>query len=135
MPTDADKQAFSNRLRLALRRAEQEVSGPTELALQFNLRYRSGTPVTAQTTHKWLSGRAIPTSDKIAVLAEWLQVTEHWLHHGPPPATKGQEPRKAEKVGPELLALAHKIQTLTPHRRYLIEELVEQLRQEAQLGG
>lgn len=131
MPTDADKQAFSNRLRLALHRAERGVSGPTELALQFNLRYRSGTPVTAQTAHKWLSGRAIPNPDKIAVLAEWLQVTEHWLHHGPPPAVKVKEARKkTDTVGPEALALAHKIQGLSPHRRYLIEELIEQLYQE-----
>ena len=135
MPSDADKQAFSNRLQLALRRAERQVSGPTELALQFNLRYRAGAPVTAQTTHKWLSGRAIPTSDKIAVLAEWLQVTEHWLHHGPPPVAKGKEPRKNDKAGPEAVALAHKIQGLAPHRRYLIEELVAQLQEDDSVDG
>ncbi|WP_082079468.1 hypothetical protein [Cupriavidus basilensis] len=130
MLTDADKQAFSDRLRLALRRAGEDVSSPTDLALQFNLRYRSGSPVSTQTTHKWLSGRSIPTRDKLAVLAEWLKVTEHWLQYGPPPAAQGRENRKAEKLGPDALALAQKIQSLAPHRRYLVEELVEQLRQD-----
>ena len=130
MPTDAEKQAFSDRLRLALRRADEAVAGPTELALQFNLRHRTGTPISAQTAHKWLSGRAVPTRDKIATLAEWLHVTEHWLHHGPPPAVRPAPNKRGEKVAPEALALALKIQDLTAHRRYLVEELVDQLRQE-----
>ncbi|MCT7310084.1 transcriptional regulator [Ralstonia sp. CHL-2022] len=130
MPTDAEKRAFSDRLRLALRRADEPIPGPTELALQFNLRHRTGTPISAQTAHKWLSGRAIPTPDKIATLAEWLHVTEHWLHHGPPPTTRPAPNKRSEKVAPEALALAIKIQELTAHRRYLVEELVEQLRQD-----
>jgi len=133
MPTKEEKAAFAARLELALRRSPEPVQGATELALRFNLRHR-GNAVSAQTAHKWLTGRAIPTGDKLATLAAWLNVSEHWLHYGPPPVTlKTGEHRPAygapttETMPPETLVLALKIQSLPPHRRYLIEELVEQL--------
>jgi transcriptional regulator with XRE-family HTH domain len=145
MPTNEEKAAFAQRLKLALRRSPEPVHGPTELALRFNLRYQ-GNAVSAQTTHKWLSGRAIPTHDKLTTLAEWLGVNEHWLHYGPPTKqtlTAGEQratyrtpkgatstARGAGKPTPETVALAEKIQTLSPHRRYLVEELVTQLAQE-----
>ena len=137
MPTQEEKAAFSRRLALALRRSPNPVQGATELALRFNLRH-PGTAISPQTAHKWLTGRAIPTSDKLATLAAWLNVNEHWLHYGPPPARAMQAaqarqpyaatPKPAE-LAAETLALATKIQTLSPHRRYLVEELVEQLLQ------
>jgi transcriptional regulator with XRE-family HTH domain len=141
MPTLEEKAAFSKRLELALRRSTDPVQGATELALRFNLRHQ-GNAVSAQTAHKWLTGRAIPTSDKLATLAEWLNVNEHWLHYGPAPGTDlhvGQQRQpygappssrpttSAHKPSPETLNLAAKIQGLSPHRRYLVEELVDQL--------
>ncbi|HVL74538.1 MAG TPA: transcriptional regulator [Noviherbaspirillum sp.] len=136
MPTLEEKAAFARRLQLALRRSPEPVQGATELALRFNLRH-GGSAISPQTAHKWLSGRAIPSDDKLATLAAWLNVNPHWLHYGPPPATvlqareQGQPYEVAEPaVSQEALALARKIQLLGPHRRYLIEELVEQLLQE-----
>jgi hypothetical protein len=145
MPTNEEKAAFSQRLKLALKRSPEPVRGATELALRFNLRYR-GNAVTAQTTHKWLTGRAIPTKDKLATLSEWLDVSEHWLHYGPPGRellrisdeaavyqtfkpgkSRAAEPKRANPPSPEALALAARIQALSPHRRYLVEELVTQL--------
>jgi transcriptional regulator with XRE-family HTH domain len=73
MPTYAEKASFSKRLELALRRSQGTDVGATELALRFNLCH-TGTGVSAQTAHKWLSGRAIPASDKLATLATWLNV-------------------------------------------------------------
>jgi transcriptional regulator with XRE-family HTH domain len=143
MPTIEEKAAFSKRLMLALRRSPEQVRGATELALRFNLRYQ-GNAVSVQTAHKWLSGRAIPARDKLATLSEWLQVSEHWLHYGPPRdkylnasdelAVYETSPVKATAKGatkpsPDALALAAKIQSLPPHRRYLVEELVAQLLQ------
>lgn len=141
MPTPEEKAAFSKRLEFALRRSADPVQGATELALRFNLRHK-GNAVSAQTAHKWLTGRAIPTSDKLATLAEWLNVSEHWLHYGPAPSTDlhvGQQRQPygaspstrpatpVNKTSPEILGLAAKIQGLSPHRRYLVEELVDQL--------
>ncbi|HEY4541284.1 MAG TPA: transcriptional regulator [Noviherbaspirillum sp.] len=138
MPTQEEKTAFSRRLALALRRSGEPVTGPTDLALRFNLRYR-GAAISAQTAHKWLSGRTIPTADKLATLAEWLNVSVHWLHYGPPPMADGVEqavvpyvassPAAAgdDKPSQAALTLARKIQSLAPAQRYLVEELVEQL--------
>ncbi len=143
MPTHDEKSAFAQRLALALRRNPEPVHGATELALRFNLRHR-GAAISPQTAHKWLSGRAIPTADKIATLAEWLRVSPHWLHYGPPPASEhdgvpgaaqSRDPYAAAPAtglapSPESLALAARIELLPPHRRYLVEELVAQLLQD-----
>jgi|ERR1700731_3377925 transcriptional regulator with XRE-family HTH domain len=133
MPTDLEKAAFAQRLRFALNRGPDSVKGATELALRFNLRHRSGAPVSPQTAHKWLSGRSIPTSDKIDTLAVWLNVSAHWLHYGPEPAQLNEKREKEAKrkghqypVSTETLTLAEKIQSLAPHQRYLVEELVTQ---------
>ncbi|MGB7192466.1 MAG: transcriptional regulator [Collimonas pratensis] len=134
MPTDTEKAAFTKRLEFALRRSPESVQGATELALRFNLRHE-GNAISPQTAHKWLTGRAIPTNDKLATIAKWLSVDQHWLHYGPAPSKSTAEIRDAaakgaKKVSPELINLAVKIQELPPHRRYLVEELVEQLQQE-----
>jgi len=128
MPTHAEKADFSKRLELALRRSQGTEVGATELALRFNLRY-TGTAVSTQTAHKWLSGRAIPTNDKLQTLAKWLSVDEHWLHYGAPSikVDEGKGKGKAPAPSAEVLMLAQKIQALPPHRRYLVEELVNQL--------
>jgi transcriptional regulator with XRE-family HTH domain len=134
MPTTTnEKLAFSDRLKLALRRAPGKPEGPTELARFFNLRYL-GDPVSTQTVDKWLKGRTIPKLDKLETLAKALRVDLHWLRYGPPP--KGTAPKKKPKPVPppqekypassESLELATKIESLTPHHRYLVQELVEQ---------
>jgi transcriptional regulator with XRE-family HTH domain len=133
MPTTTEKAAFTKRLEFALRRSSESVQGATELALRFNLRHQ-GNAISPQTAHKWLSGRAIPTSDKLATIAKWLNVDQHWLHYGPAPSkstpeTKEEIAKAAKKLPPDLINLAVKIQELPPHRRYLVEELVEQLKQ------
>jgi len=130
MPTIEQKSAFSERLLLALRRSHEAVEGATDLAIQFSLRY-SGAAVSPQTAHKWLSGRAVPTEDKLDILAEWLNVDKHWLHYGPPPKKPVREGKTAQGKSQkfpseEAVKLALMIQSLPPHKRYLIEELVAQ---------
>ena len=137
MPTEQEKSAFSERLRTALDNGLDAVKGATDLARHFNLRHHATAPVSTQTAHKWLSARAIPTSDKIDTLAAWLNVTAHWLHYGPEPVlppvkTRKDGQRKDIKypVSVETLTLAEKIRALSPRKRYLIEELITQFDQE-----
>lgn len=85
MPTLEEKAAFAERLKFALQRSPEKISGATALALRFNLRHRGEHPISPQTAHKWLTGRTIPTPDKLRTLADWLRVDLHWLHYGPPP--------------------------------------------------
>ncbi len=140
MPTKEEKADFAQRLRLALNRFAHRnapaVKGATDLARQFNLRYSSATEtgITPQTAHKWLTGQVIPKKDKITTLAEWLGVTEHWLHYGPPPQKVAVKNEQAEEIkyplSPQTLVLIKKFGALSEHQRYLIEEMMMQF-----LGG
>jgi transcriptional regulator with XRE-family HTH domain len=131
MPTQTEKAAFSERLKFSMSRAPEKLRGATDLANKFNLRYQ-GDSVSAQTAHKWLTGRSIPTVDKLQVLAEWFKVDLHWLHYGPPPSGTSQstpKPLARDEQYPmseETLELVTKIEALSPHHRYLLEELVDQ---------
>ncbi len=87
MQTTQEKAAFSERLKSALRNSDRPVKGATDLARLFNLQHQIG--ISVQAAHKWLNGLVIPTDDRIATLAKWLNVSEHWLHYGPPPVETG----------------------------------------------
>ncbi|RKP58642.1 transcriptional regulator [Pararobbsia silviterrae] len=131
MPSNTEKQSFSLRLRAALDHATR-VRGATDLAREFNLQHRDGEGVSVQSAHKWLSGKAIPTADKLGTLARWLGVTEHWLHYGPPPdaeassALAGPSGDKARYGSIECVSLARRIEALSPRHRLLVEEIVMQ---------
>ena len=71
---------FSKRLIWAL-----EVLGVPNSATIVQREYNSRSnqpPVTTQAARKWLMGEAIPTQDRIQVLAKWLNVSASWLRFG-----------------------------------------------------
>jgi hypothetical protein len=72
--------AFTRRLESLLLKKGSTLS-PTTLARDFNLRWR-GVPVTVNATRKWLMGQAMPTMDKLAVLANMLNTSQDWLRFG-----------------------------------------------------
>lgn len=78
-----EKQAFSKRLKEAIRRARIDIGSPTLIAREFNLRYQ-GDPVSTQAVRKWLAGKALPSQDKVRALALWLDVSAPWLRFGDP---------------------------------------------------
>jgi len=71
---------FSKRLIWAL-----EVLGvrpsPTIVQREYNSRSNQP-PVTTHAARKWLMGEAMPTQDRIQLLAEWLNVSASWLRFG-----------------------------------------------------
>lgn len=71
---------FSIRLRSLLKSKNRSTS-PTLLARDFNLRWR-GSPVTVNAVRKWLMGEAIPTLDKLEVLASLLDTSQESLRWG-----------------------------------------------------
>jgi len=81
MASSEEKKGFTKRLAEALRRADLHDAGPSHIAREFNLRYQ-GNPVTTQAVRKWLGGLALPSQDKMRVLAEWLDVAPQWLRFG-----------------------------------------------------
>lgn len=129
MPTSKEKSAFAKRLQDQI--ARKNIKGGTQLARQFNLLHRGEAPVSPQTAHKWLTGRTIPTPDKLQTLADWLGVGVHWLHYGPPPPVgakmKPLAPGEKYPLTPEAIELASKIEALDPKDRHFLEEFVERL--------
>jgi len=81
MHSEQDKADFSQRLQTALKLAGLDSLSGANLANRFNLRHPNQ-PVSTQAFHHWLSGRSIPTPDKIQTLAEWLDTTVEWLRYG-----------------------------------------------------
>lgn len=80
MGTSTETEAFAQRLRRALESNAVRVS-PTVVSNEFNLRYW-GRSITSHTARNWLLGKAIPTQDKLRVLADWLQVSPDELRFG-----------------------------------------------------
>ncbi|WP_300558369.1 hypothetical protein [Limnohabitans sp. Rim8] len=76
----SEPEAFAQRLRQALDASAVRAS-PTVVANVFNLRYW-GRSITPHTARNWLLGKAIPTQDKLRVLADWLQVSPDELRFG-----------------------------------------------------
>jgi transcriptional regulator with XRE-family HTH domain len=142
MPDD-EKLAFAERLRIALKRGAKGVSTATELSNQFNLRHPNE-PITPQAAQKWLTGKAIPTPDKIETLAGWLNVSAHWLNYGPAPQTRQQQnaafvrQTKSQGNGTDKLnekesKLLDRMRQLSEHQFFLIAELVDQLAVEREM--
>lgn len=135
MQTD-EKLDFSKRLRIALKRSPKPVHGAAELALQFNLRHPNDS-ITTQSAHKWLTGKARPTADKIETLASWLNVPAHWLRYGSPNDVKQKQATGVRRVKLQAekdaslseaeTKLLVQFRRLSTHQRHLITELIEQL--------
>lgn len=81
MHSTEEKIGFSRRLKTAIQAAAPKARTASAIAIQFNLRHKKE-PVSVQAVHKWLTAQAIPSSDKIETLAEWLGVTTGWLKYG-----------------------------------------------------
>lgn len=75
-----EKSEFSDRFRAALQ-AMGVVARPIVVEREFNKRWH-GTPVSQQTAWNWLNARAVPSQDKLQVLAEWLRVEPEVLRFG-----------------------------------------------------
>ena len=75
-----ERQSFSRRLGGRLQHQAMPVSA-TALAREFNLRWR-GANISVNAVRRWLVGEAIPSRDKLGVLANMLDVSEDWLRWG-----------------------------------------------------
>ena len=121
-----EKQDFSKRLEQALRDAGVNTTSPARLALEFNL-HHWGVAVTPQSVRKWMSGKAIPTEDKILTFAEWLNVSSEWLRFGD---TRGKDrqpkqPRTSRQAVD--LRLHGDLQRLSQEHKIVVQEIITTL--------
>jgi hypothetical protein len=119
-----ERVTFADRLISALERAGVSTN-PSEFTRQFNLR-ADGAAVTVHGTRKWLRGEAIPTQERIQVLATWLGVHSAWLRFGDPenghyavPGAPTTDPSSAD------LILLRDVKSLSPAAQGIIREIVD----------
>ncbi|MDO9402972.1 MAG: XRE family transcriptional regulator [Polaromonas sp.] len=87
-----EKMQFAARLRQAMTDAGYALR-PVVLEREFNTRYW-GRSVTLQAVRRWLRGEAIPSQEKLQVLADWLKVEPQVLRFGEAVRHSVQEHRK-----------------------------------------
>lgn len=75
-----EKAEFAQRLSEAMTRAGYALR-PVVLEREFNTRYW-GRSVTLQAVRRWLRGEAIPSQEKLQVLADWLKIEPQVLRFG-----------------------------------------------------
>lgn len=120
-----EREAFSERLKQALRNIGERVDSPTSLARAFNRRY-PGKPISAHAARKWLYAEAIPGQDKLRILSLWLGHSAEWLRFGDeaPQSEKPENPAQTNELDYNLMRA---IAVLTPAHQKVVSELVRAL--------
>jgi len=118
---------FSQRLQESMLAAGYEVR-PVVLEREFNQRYW-GKSVSVQAVRRWLLGDAIPTQDRLQVLAEWLNVDPHWLRFGEKLSGSVQQQRKRwdTKMTPQERQAMEVFLSLSPDKRKIVGEIIHAL--------
>lgn len=114
------KAQFSERLKLALEKHSLTAS-PTLLRNAFNERY-AGKPISIQTASNWLSGVALPSQDKLQVLANWLSVDSHWLRFGENTPTLSMSQLSSDQI-----QVVAGFAMLTPIHQKIVIDLIKSL--------
>ena len=129
MNSSDERESFSVRLQDALKNAHYAPDSPTRLAREFNIRF-DGRPITVHAARKWLMGEAIPTQEKLRMIAQWLGVPADWLRFGgvdsgapTGEAATGPAPR-FESADVRLIA---DLQRLDEHHREIAREFIRML--------
>lgn len=123
----SEAQQFSERLKQAMTNNRYELR-PVVLEREFNRRYW-GPPVSFQAARRWLLGEAIPTQDRLQVLAEWLDVDPHWLRFGEKltGSVKQQRKRWDAKMSPQEREIIEVFLNLPAEKRKIAGEVIQAL--------
>ncbi|SHH47462.1 hypothetical protein [Massilia sp. CF038] len=128
MNSSNERESFSERLQQALKNAHYSPDSPTRLAREFNIRF-DGRPITVHAARKWLVGEAIPTQEKLRMIAQWLGVPAEWLRFGgadnvAQSAENGSAVSRFESADVKLIA---DLQRLDDHHRQIAREFIRML--------
>ncbi|WP_225984484.1 hypothetical protein [Noviherbaspirillum aerium] len=121
-----ERMQFSKRLQQSLDRAGQVHDSPTALARFFNSRY-DGQRITVHAARKWLVGEAIPTQEKLRVLAQWLEVPLDWLRFGGDRAGTPVDRSTYSKLTPKDQAILENIRKLDNAHQEIVITLIHSL--------
>ena len=122
-PNQAERHAFAQRLICALARAGFDNASPAAVAREYNLRYPANA-VTLHAVRKWIIGEAIPTQDRLVLLAKWLGVRPDWLRFGGPAIAETLSLSSGELINGELVSLSQDLARLSVEQRQAVAALV-----------
>jgi len=119
-----EKTQFAERLRAGMLAAGYQAR-PGVLEKEFNSRYW-GRSVTFQAVSRWLRGEAIPSQEKLQVLADWLNIEPHVLRFGEGPIKTIREKRKRwdEGIGYQERELFEAFLSLPADQRKAVREII-----------
>lgn len=119
-----EKAAFAERLAAAMRRAGLEPRASV-LEKEFNTRYW-GRAVTYQAVARWLKGEAIPSQEKLEVLAELLAVEPQVLRYGEGVVMRVRERQQLwmDGIAPAERDLLEAFMKLPAARRKILREVI-----------
>lgn len=121
LPADDERYRFAVRLKSALKDRHFPATA-NAFAKEFNLR-ADGARVTVYAVRKWLEGTAIPTQEKIHIIAHWLGVSAQWLRYG----DGAENNLKDVYLEPRDFRLIKHLRQLRQPERNLVEQMVEAL--------
>jgi transcriptional regulator with XRE-family HTH domain len=121
---DDERRNFSDRLSTALRSSRQPTT-PSAFAREFNLR-ADGVTVSVHGARKWLLGEAIPTQERIQIIAHWLNVNAAWLRFGDAENSQYIVKNLEEgKLTSEQIMLINDIISLPPAAQLILRDVVD----------
>jgi transcriptional regulator with XRE-family HTH domain len=127
MNSTNERENFSERLQTALKNAHYSPDSPTRLAREFNVRFE-GRPITVHAARKWLVGEAIPTQEKLRMIAQWLGVPADWLRFGGDnDAAANGDSAGVPRFESADVKLISDLQRLDEHHRQLAREFIRML--------
>jgi transcriptional regulator with XRE-family HTH domain len=128
MNSTNERESFSERLQQALKNAHYSPDSPTRLAREFNIRFE-GRPITVHAARKWLVGEAIPTQEKLRMIAHWLGVPADWLRFGGADevAPNGDGAAGGARFESADVKLIADLQRLDEHHKQLAREFIRML--------
>lgn len=129
MNSSNERESFSERLQTALKNAHYSPDSPTRLAREFNIRF-DGRPITVHAARKWLVGEAIPTQEKLRMIAHWLGVPAEWLRFGgndSDVAGLGETANGTARFESADVKLIADLQRLDEHHRQIAREFIRML--------
>lgn len=124
MTAQDERKEFSERLQQALENANMSSDSPTQLSRDFNAHFQ-GQPVTVHGARKWLMGEAIPTQEKIRVLADMLNVKIEWLRFG---SGSGKQKTKVDGVPHAHFMFIAQFNALSKRNQLLVSDFMGMLR-------
>ena len=120
-----EKTEFAKRLQAAMVAAGYEPR-PAVLEKNFNSRYW-GRSVTFQAVSRWLRGGAIPSQEKLQVLADWLKVEPHVLRYGEQAikSIRAKQKRWDEGIGYQEREIFEAFLALPTPQRKIVREVIQ----------